>query len=381
MSFDGDLEHLPIVDVIQLLHTTAKSGTLTLKSLKGESQLVFQDGYIVAANHVNNSVRIGQILLDMGAVGYEDLEGALTEQKRAGATRKPIIAMLVENGLIKTEDAYRGLEILIELTIMEILTWTKGTFSLDVEKCAVSDEYRYFPDKLERSIQLNTQSVLMDALRIYDEKKRDGTLGEGGIFGAALPAATGDDGLLSAADLGLDDLEVLEQKIPTGFVGLEDTAPEAPRTRLAASLAGVDAAERERLLGYLDRREKDGDAAAAGSPVILVSGDPLVREYVAVACGPQLLCATDDTEGIGPLVERALAKGTPPLLLVDPGERRDGDGDSRLVAFLERTLAGHPAVSLELLAAPGDYRLALQGLKAGIRGVQKLNDIDDGKVL
>ena len=41
MSFDGDLEHLPIVDVIQLLHSTGKSGTLTLKSPKGESQLVF----------------------------------------------------------------------------------------------------------------------------------------------------------------------------------------------------------------------------------------------------------------------------------------------------------------------------------------------------
>lgn len=28
MSFVGDLEHLPIVDLIQLLHSTKKSGTL-----------------------------------------------------------------------------------------------------------------------------------------------------------------------------------------------------------------------------------------------------------------------------------------------------------------------------------------------------------------
>ena len=41
MSFTGDLEHLPIVDVIQLLHATRKSGILRIGCRKGESQLVF----------------------------------------------------------------------------------------------------------------------------------------------------------------------------------------------------------------------------------------------------------------------------------------------------------------------------------------------------
>ena len=74
MSFVGDLEHLPIVDVIQLLHATRKSGTLCLKSAKGESQLVFSDGCIVSANHSNNSVRIGQILVQMNVISPDLLE-------------------------------------------------------------------------------------------------------------------------------------------------------------------------------------------------------------------------------------------------------------------------------------------------------------------
>jgi len=185
MSFDGDLEHLPIVDVIQLLHATRKSGTLTLRSLKGESQLVFHDGFIVSANHVNNSVRIGQILLNMGKISEEELELALRNQHKAGSQRKPIIQTLVEGGKVQTEAAYQGLETLIEMTIVEVLTWTKGTFSLDVNKIFVSDEYRYFPEKLKKEIQLNTQNVLMDALRIYDERKRDGTLTSEAMFGSA----------------------------------------------------------------------------------------------------------------------------------------------------------------------------------------------------
>src|SRR5512138_3189543 len=106
MSFVGDLEHLPIVDVIQLLHATRKSCTLCLKSSKGESQLVFNDGCIVSANHSNNSVRIGQILVEMNAISREELDESLTEQKKAGANRIPLIAALIESGKIKKEAAF-----------------------------------------------------------------------------------------------------------------------------------------------------------------------------------------------------------------------------------------------------------------------------------
>ena len=132
MSFTGDLEHLPIVDVIQLLHATRKSGILRVKSRKGESHLVFKDGYIVSANHLNNSVRIGTILVERNVITPEILDQALLEQKNAGAERKPLIITLLDKGLVKEEDAYQGLEHLIEMTIVEILTWKRGTFTLDV---------------------------------------------------------------------------------------------------------------------------------------------------------------------------------------------------------------------------------------------------------
>src|ERR1039458_8355960 len=170
MSFTGDLEHLPIVDVIQLLHSTQKTGTLCLTSHKGESQLVFNSGYIVSANHVRNNVRIGQILVEMGAISPEQLNKAIFQQNSAGSMRKQLLATLIESGQLKREDAYSGLEILIEMTIVEILTWNSGTFSLDVNSNLICDEYRYFPETLKQELSLNTQGLLMDALRIYDEK-------------------------------------------------------------------------------------------------------------------------------------------------------------------------------------------------------------------
>ena len=39
MSLSGDLEHLPLIDVIQLLQQTSKSGTLRLTGAKGWTRI------------------------------------------------------------------------------------------------------------------------------------------------------------------------------------------------------------------------------------------------------------------------------------------------------------------------------------------------------
>jgi hypothetical protein len=373
MSFDGDLEHLPIVDVIQLLHATGKSGTLTLRSAKGESQLVFHAGYIVSANHVNNSVRIGQVLIDMGVISPEELESALHEQQRAGAARKPIIQTMIEAGRLRTDDAYQGLEVLIEMTIVEVLTWTRGTFSLDVDQIFVSDEYRYFPDHLKKEIQLNTQSVLMDALRIYDERKRDGTLTPEAMFGVPpvplqAPTPAGPD--ISAADLGLDELDVLERKIPTPFSGLADVESDSPRARLARVLAGIPAEEQQQLYGYLEGLTGASDLPADGTGVILFTQDKVVRECVAAACGPLFRCATDDERGLDPIIDQSLSRGVVPLLLLDPGEPGTRRGNREgLIDLLRQKREKYPELAVILLVCPGDFRLSTQAQQTGLRAV------------
>ncbi len=177
ISFAGNLEHLPIVDVMQLLHQTRKSGILRVKGRKGESQLVFKGGYVVSANHLNNRIRIGKILVDLNIITPEILDKALQVQGRAGAGRKPLIVTLVDQGLVNEKDAYRALEHLIEMAVVEILTWKRGSFTLEVLPTSVND-FRFYPGKLTSEINVDTQSALMDALRIFDEKRRDGELAD-----------------------------------------------------------------------------------------------------------------------------------------------------------------------------------------------------------
>ena len=375
MSFTGDLEHLSIVDVVQLLHSTRKSGTLSVTSAKGECQLVFDDGYIISANHFDNSLRIGRILVEAGAITGEDLDATLAEQAAARGERKPLVAALIESGRVKKEDAYRGLETLLELTIVEVLTWTSGHFDLDVGAVTAADDYRYFPEKLHQGIQFHTENVLMDALRIYDEKKRDGKLaGEVEITEEAFIEAFGgeeeavpvaelaggeEDLVLSPDDLGLEDVDGLDRRIPEVFKPLEDrTAPGgAARRALAALAPALPEVERDRLAAILDAlparpRAADGPALS----VVLYGGDDLFAHCFAAACRSEgiLVFSTSEEGDIGPVVAQCLAKGGVPLLVLDAPAAADVHFAPKTLAELRRrAAAAHPGLCCVQLAAPG----------------------------
>ncbi|AAR33565.1 DUF4388 domain-containing protein [Geobacter sulfurreducens] len=372
MSFTGDLEHLSIVDVIQLLHATRKSGTLTVRGRKGESQLVFNDGYIISANHFDNSVRIGNILVEAGVISKEVLEQALQEQEEAGAGRKPLVATLLERGSVRKEDAYRGLEALIELTVVEILTWRRGTFDLDVNRVSVSDEYRYFPEKLHEEITLHTENVLMDALRIYDEKKRDGLLVEEEFaIEAPIPDLSGDEAAdfnISADDLGLGDLDQIERKIPQVFLGLEDRSPSLQR-KIQELGADLSDKEQEELFAFLGRL--GNTAPAAGAPTlsaILFSPDDLFSYCVTTVCRQAGISVftTNDEQDLAPLAQQFASRGGQTTLILDspasPGFTLPAEDAARL---LRRVREHHPSLALIQLASPLEPAFALQALKDG----------------
>lgn len=225
MAFSGDLEHLSIVDVIQLLHTTRKTGTLKVQGRKGEISVAFNDGYIVGASHYSKGALIGTILLEAGVINADTLTKALSIQEHAGEDRKPLVATLLENGLADKDAAYRGLETLIELSIVEILTWKKGNFALHVDEILVCDEFRYFPENLNQEFTLPTEHILMDALRIFDEKMRDGLIkmeDEQNEANNTPTEVSESTTVLSADDLGLGDLDAVKRKLPAFHEALKD---------------------------------------------------------------------------------------------------------------------------------------------------------------
>jgi hypothetical protein len=235
MAFTGDLQQLPIVDIIQLIHTTRKSGIFSVRGDKGESKIVFSNGYIVGANHINNTVRIGTVLVKSGAITIADLKEALGATKDAARNSLPLMAALMQMGKLKQEDAQRGLKKLVAITIVELMTWTRGTFMFDTEAAVFSSEGGPSAGELEQGVGVDAQMVLMDALRLFDERERDRANGKEvpsfeAEYADVLPSerseeTAGSSSTITAEDLGLADLERLEKKIRQPLSEMEITRP------------------------------------------------------------------------------------------------------------------------------------------------------------
>ncbi len=279
MAFTGDLEQLPIVDVIQLLNSTRKSGILVVKGRKGESQLVFKDGYIVSASHLNGSIRIGQVIVDMGFVTQRQLEAALHDQQAEIESRRPLVIMLIEMGILAEQDAFKALQRLVEITLVEILTWKSGQFTLDHLRDSVEYNFKYYPEKMDHEVNVNTQSILMDALVIFDERTRDGLIEE------EKADTEGDesfpDELISVDDLGLAEIDHIPAKLPHVFSGVASFDPVLfQRKKIEELHVDLCEADLDKVVNMLARYTKEtlpGQSAAADAPkVVIFSQDRLL---------------------------------------------------------------------------------------------------------
>ena len=390
MAFTGELEHLHIVDIIQLVNTTRKSGTFSVKGDRGESRIIFSNGYIVGASHLNNKVRIGTVLVKMNAITADDLARALEVQKRAGKNRKPLISTLIELGKLGREDATRGLKKLIEMTLVELIGWDRGTFTLDTETIAVSPECSYPISKMEQEVGLDAQMLLMDALRIYDERERDRQTGKTVLsdeesFGEVIKVEGsekgGSDGsVITADDLGLANLDHLERKMPESLPDDETFDPiEIHRQKIRETLADFSAADQEAFVSFLDRSTTsrvagDGLQRQEGRAkgLIFFSEDELIKHSIMTICKGQdmLVFATDGDEELHRIVDQCLKIKVLPVVVFDSPDNAEGMlSREKFDGLRQEVRERYPTVTIIQLASFPDYAFMVRSFRDGIRAV------------
>ncbi|MCF6266266.1 MAG: DUF4388 domain-containing protein [Desulfuromusa sp.] len=396
MPLTGELEHLPIVDVIQLIHSTRKSGTLNVYSRKGEGRLVFNNGYIVSATHSSEKLKIGKILLESHIICQDDLDKALGIQELSGDDRKPLIATLHGHCGLSKDAAFKALETLIEMTVVEMICWTRGIFTLDIDEINVSDDYRYLPKQLQ-TVSLDTQMVLMDALRIFDEKVHSGEIeisneplkenpleDSDKIIDQQEQEADGteDTGevLVSEDLLGLADLDKLERKKPYIFKGLEAFDPaDIHRQVIENTLPDIPGEGKEKLVKFLSSisttyqiDEGAFNTTAKSQAVIIYTCDEFLQHAIMTVCKKEgiLVFVTADRHELDNLIDRALFKYLEPILVFgSPVADTEGFSKGAIVDVRSLKMAQYPQISIIQLASPLDFTFSLQSLNDGTRAV------------
>jgi hypothetical protein len=238
MSFRGMIEDVAVADVMQLIRLGGHSGTLTVNDGNEEGFVGFERGRIVSAWNPR-SRRLGELLVAAGAVDEATLLRGL-EAQNTERPRRNIGQVLVRTGGTTPEAIRDVMAAEIERVVGEILSWKSGTFDFAIDDLTPMVEVTQFTGAPK--VDLDTQTVLMDALRHADDPRRSReTLAvKGGIEPAAAMAESNSSALDlsdgdSSNDLAAPELRATDEHpcvAPEEYVGRDPApAPESDRPR------------------------------------------------------------------------------------------------------------------------------------------------------
>lgn len=171
MSVSGRIEDFSVVDVMQYVHASRKSGTLYFQRGREEGRVYFHDGHIVRA--VRPGVKnIGDWLMDQGHISRVDLQSAVSLQESM-EDHRPLGMILEEMGVITHETLRSAVVGQIREVVYDLATWDEGEFRFELGECDLPDDISVSPFKLIPLEEIDTQEILVEAMRVFESSPKE----------------------------------------------------------------------------------------------------------------------------------------------------------------------------------------------------------------
>ena len=202
MSINGVLEDLPLADVLQFVHLGRRTGTLYMwLDDDQQAEIGFHDGKIVSA-WTPNQRKLGDLLVAAGLLEQQVLTGLL-QDGRLQRKSHTLGQLLLEANLVARQQIHDVIRDQVKATIFELVTWRKGNFHFEIDELNPVDDLALAPGEILQDLDLNTQMLLLEAARVFDEQRRnkastetsaadselDRRLQRAGLAGTGLPGA------------------------------------------------------------------------------------------------------------------------------------------------------------------------------------------------
>jgi len=347
MSISGSLDDVSVADVMQFIHLGRRTGSLLLERDGERARIGFHAGKLVSAQGPRQA-KVGDLLVDAGLVSRGALEAAVASQ-RSGEDPRSLGQILVGGGELAPQDLRAVLVRQIEGTVADLVSWDCGSFQFVVGGPQPVDDIGLYPGELVPDADINTQMILLEAARIFDERNRSDAVS---APAGRTPLATAPD--LRQALMPRNDAGRTAALAPaagsggvTVKVATDDGGLVAALEQAAARLgAGVERAE----LGRLGEGAADEEAAIAVVDLRRAQAgfDDLVRLHLArprlplvalVDPGGSALAAAYQAGAVAVLPTSAALPACLENLLCSRREGKRPGADGRLgVARLRRIL-------------------------------------------
>jgi Domain of unknown function (DUF4388) len=170
MAISGSLKDVSVADVMQFIHLGRRTGTLLLMRGSHRAIIGFHGGRLVSAQ-APRTPKLGDLLISSGLLDRAHLDQAVLTQSRE-RERRSLGQVLVGSGAIDAEGLRQVIAQQIEQAVSEVMLWDTGTFEFAIDDLRPIDDIALYPSDVLPDADLNTQMVLLEAARIFDERNR-----------------------------------------------------------------------------------------------------------------------------------------------------------------------------------------------------------------
>jgi CheY-like chemotaxis protein len=164
MSLVGNLEDLPLTDILQIVSLSRKSGVLGLSRQSVDAKVFFRNGLVVAAKVSDFPLDLGNFLSRKGLLTAADLV-QVRERIRKG---DELMHVLVNDYGVSEKIIDGFAKAGIEKVVYRLFTWKEGSFHFDLtegDDVAAADE----PFMPTYAPGINPQFLAMEGARLKDE--------------------------------------------------------------------------------------------------------------------------------------------------------------------------------------------------------------------
>lgn len=305
MGISGSLKDVSVADVMQFIHLGRRTGTLLLSRGSERAMIGFHGGRLVSAQ-APRTPKLGDILISSGMIDRGILDGAIRAQNEE-VEHRSLGQILVTSGSIDAQGLRQVIATQIEQAVSEVMVWDTGTFEFAIDDLRPIDDIALYPSDVLPDADINTQMVLLEAARIFDERNRDGIPPEAHHGSSGGSYEEGDSTHPALLDTG---------PVPHPVAAVAEPEPEA--------VAPAHAAERLRL-----------QVVSADVPFAESLADALQHEVA----GTELVSLEDAGDP---------APGEPPPIVVIDLRRRNVTLEEA-----ESVRRAHPRASFVALVDPG----------------------------
>jgi|GEM_PF-7089365 len=129
MEIAGFIQDIPLDALMEQAEAEEQTGALFLKSEQGIGEVLFENGLIYSADYPYAGERLGQRLIQEGAIHPSDLWQALRDQENGNDGS--LGEILFEKNLLPPERVRQVVEQQIEEAVVHLMMWEKGRFTFE----------------------------------------------------------------------------------------------------------------------------------------------------------------------------------------------------------------------------------------------------------